>query len=98
MLGPFAKHLEKKLKSELNVLELTIKDQTERHANHGWSKDGETHFSIKIVSDDFKGKKHIDRQKMVYSILEEELSSGRLHALSLRTLTSTEGGKAQKPF
>ena len=39
----------------------------------------------------FEGKSRLDRQRLVYGILAEELAD-RVHALSLKTLTSEEDG------
>ncbi|KNZ77110.1 SufE-like protein, chloroplastic [Termitomyces sp. J132] len=56
---------------------------------------GETHFSVQIVSDAFKEKvihlpqTTMQRHRLVYSVLSEELAQG-LHSLSLRTRTTDE--------
>ena len=57
----------------------------------------ETHFSLVVVSDAFKGKMQAARHRMVYKILEEELKrEGGVHALQLKTLTvGEEVAKAQ---
>lgn len=52
---------------------------------------GETHFSLTIVSDAFAGKSRVARQRMVYDVLKEELQE-RIHALALKTLTPEEAG------
>lgn len=50
---------------------------------------GETHFSLKIVSEGFAGKSRVERQRMVYEVLADELKE-RIHALALKTLTPAE--------
>lgn len=48
------------------------------------------HFSIKVVSDHFKGKNLLDRHRMVYQALDEPIKDGRIHALEIKAET-TEG-------
>jgi BolA protein len=50
---------------------------------------GETHFSLTIVSDAFTGKSRVARQRMVYDVLKDELAE-RIHALALKTLSPDE--------
>lgn len=61
-------------------------------AGHGHApidNGGETHFRIEIVSDAFEGKSRVERQRMVYAIVDAELRE-RVHALQLKTLTPAE--------
>ena len=51
--------------------------------------DGE-HFEAIIVSAEFVGKSRIQRQQMVNALLREDFDSGKLHALSMKTLTPDE--------
>lgn len=45
------------------------------------------HFQAVIVSPAFAGKTPIQRHRMVYAILQEQIQSDVLHAISMRTLT-----------
>lgn len=54
---------------------------------------GETHFAVDIVSDAFAGKNRVERQRMVYAILADELRE-RIHALQLSTRTPDEAAAA----
>ena len=73
---------------------LEILDESGQHAGHAGAKgvsspSGETHFKIRMVSSSFEGLKTLDRHRLVYVVLEEELL-GPVHALSLETLTPEE--------
>lgn len=81
-----AARIEMKLKSTLEAKYLEIVNESHKHSV---PKDSETHFKVLIVSDQFVGQSQVQRQRMVYSLLADELKSG-LHALSLRCLTSEE--------
>jgi BolA family transcriptional regulator, general stress-responsive regulator len=75
-----------KLTERFTPTRLEISDESYRHAGHeGARPEGETHFSITIVSAAFVGQGRVARQRLVYQTLAEELSS-RIHALSLTTL------------
>ena len=48
------------------------------------------HFEAVVVSASFIGLRPVQRQQKVYATLNEPLTSGRLHALALKTLTPEE--------
>lgn len=45
------------------------------------------HFEAVIISDDFTGKTKVKQHQMVYGVLQDELASETIHALSLKTYT-----------
>jgi len=51
---------------------------------------GETHFIIEITSEQFEGLTSLKRHRLVYSIVDEEVSNGPVHALSLVTKAPEE--------
>ncbi|KTD48882.1 BolA like protein [Legionella rubrilucens] len=51
------------------------------------------HYHLTIVSDAFIGKTRVARQQWVYAQLKEYITSGRLHALTMKTWTQEEWGK-----
>lgn len=51
---------------------------------------GEGKFQVAIVSDSFDGLNQVKRQQSVYKILNEYISSGAIHAVSMRLKTTTE--------
>jgi BolA protein len=79
-----------KLTERLAPIRLDIVDESYRHAGHeGARPEGETHFSVTIVSAAFVGQTRVARQRLVYQTLTEELAT-RVHALSLTTLAPNE--------
>lgn len=83
----------KEIEEKLKVLEpilLEIKDDSDKHASHFTVIPGIiTHLSLKIVSDKFLGLGQIERHRIVYNILQDDLRD-YMHALSLKTLTTDE--------
>ena len=45
------------------------------------------HFEAIIISPDFAGQSRVKQHQMVYSVLQEEMASETIHALSLKTYT-----------
>jgi BolA protein len=79
-----------KLTVALSPLELSVDDESARHAGHAGSRpEGETHFSVRIVADMFDGLSRVERQRRVYAALADELKS-HIHALSVSALTPAE--------
>ncbi len=73
---------------------LIVQDDSARHAGHSGAvredgSQGETHFTVRIVSEKFEGLSRVERQRRVYDVLARELSD-RVHALSLTALSPAE--------
>ena len=83
--------INKKLTEGLTPSRLEVVDESAKHQGHGgWREGGETHFHVTVVTDAFEGKSRVDRQRMVYALLAEEMAE-RVHALALTTKTPAEG-------
>lgn len=79
-----------KLNAAFAPQRLQIVDESHRHAGHAGARpEGETHFNVEIVSAAFAGRSRVERQRLVYDALAEELRS-QVHALALKTLTPDE--------
>ena len=85
--------MERKLTQALSPVRLVVTDQSAEHAGHmghpGHGR-GESHFHVEVVSDAFVGKSRVERNRMIYSVLAEELAGG-VHALAMSTRTPDEG-------
>ena len=91
--GTVAATIRAKLEQAFTPAELVIVDESHLHAGHaGHDPRGETHFAVTMRSDAFAGKSRIDRQRLVYGILADELKT-RVHALRLALSTPGEGVK-----
>lgn len=83
-----------KLTSAFNPSEIFVTDDSHRHAGHSGAtradgSQGETHFTVRIVSEVFAGLSRVERQRRVYAALDEEMR-GKVHALSLTALSPAE--------
>ena len=51
--------------------------------------DGGKYTAI-VVSDEFEGKTMIAEQRMVYALVDEQIQSGAIHALTIKAYTQAE--------
>ncbi|HTZ34862.1 MAG TPA: BolA family protein [Stellaceae bacterium] len=94
-----ADRMARKLAARFAPTRLDIVDDSARHAGHAGARpEGETHFSVTVVSAVFGGMGRVARQRLVYQALAEELA-GPVHALALTTLAPEEDpvGPADSP-
>ncbi|KAJ7772604.1 bola protein [Mycena maculata] len=93
--GPLENAIREKLTAQFSPTLLKISNDSWQHRHHaamrtqGSDGTGETHFSIHITSAHFQSKTTMQRHRLVYAALKEELDGG-LHALSLQTKTEEE--------
>lgn len=78
--------IESKIKRQLKPTELSVDNESHLH---NVPEQSETHFKITLVAEAFEGKRQVQRHRLVYSILSEELSGG-VHALAIHTFTPRE--------
>lgn len=82
--------METKLREALQPQRLEVRNDSHHHAGHASSPGtGSSHYTVTIVSDRFEGLGRVERQRMVYRLLAEELA-GPVHALALVTRTPAE--------
>jgi BolA protein len=85
--------IRQKLTAAFAPSELTVLDESARHEGHaGHRAGGETHFDVRIVSEQFSGVARVERQRRIYAALDAEFRGG-LHALSLKALTPVEAAR-----
>lgn len=73
--------------------QVVVQDDSARHAGHAGARpQGETHYTVAVVSPAFAGRSRVDRSRAVHAALEVEFSRG-LHALSLRLMTPEEAAR-----
>ncbi|MCR6657892.1 MAG: BolA family transcriptional regulator [Asticcacaulis sp.] len=89
-MGIIADRLKAKLNQALAPQQLEIHDDSAKHSGHAGAREGgESHFSVRVVSERFEGLNRVARQRLINTTLAEELA-GPVHALSLQTLTPAE--------
>lgn len=79
-------YMSKKMNSEdvTTLLEKTLSDCQIEVDSQG------SHFNVLVVGDLFEGKRAIQRQQLIYAVLNESISSGAIHAVNMKLFTSQE--------
>lgn len=78
-----AAEIHQKLEAAFAPSDLEVIDESAMHAGHaGAPEGGESHFRVRIASDQFTEMTRIARHRAIHSALGAELM-GRIHALAL---------------
>lgn len=51
---------------------------------------GGAKFTVQVVADVFTGKRAVQRQQLIYGVLNEHIASGAIHAVSMSLHTPEE--------
>ena len=90
VMGAIFDTIRNKLNQAFEPSRLEIEDDSARHHGHAGSRPGgESHFNVLIEAAAFAGASKVDRQRMVYRALAEELA-GPVHALTVKALAPGE--------
>ena len=81
-----AQKIEQVLRLRLEALDITVEDESALHAGHAGAASGGGHYRVRVVSPLFSGKNRVQRHRLVYAALADEMG-GAIHALALTTLT-----------
>lgn len=71
--------------------QISIRDDSHKHAGHPGARDGRGHFDVTIVSEAFAGMSPLQRHRAVYQALGDLMLTD-IHALSLQARTPDEAG------
>ncbi len=78
-----AGRIEDKLRAAIVPTQIRVVDESHLHAGHAGARpEGETHFRVEITADAFTGLSRVERHRLIYDALQEELD-GPVHALAL---------------
>ncbi|MEW6681540.1 MAG: BolA family protein [Nitrospirota bacterium] len=81
--------IEQKLLKDLDAVHVAVEDESWKHAGHTGARMGGGHFAVDVVSSKFEGLNALDRRRLVFQILREEMQSA-IHALSVRAYSPSE--------
>jgi BolA protein len=80
------------LRAAFAPAEVLVRDDSRLHAGHAGARpEGETHYSVTVVSPAFAGMNRVARSRAVHAALAAEFDSG-LHALALSLKAPAEAG------
>lgn len=73
----------------LEPIELEVTNDSHLHAQHAGNRDGANHFTVTMRSAKFDGVSRVQRQRMVYALVED-LMPFPVHALALKLSGTNE--------
>lgn len=85
--GPVQTAMERKLQEALSPVFMDIVNESAAHKGHTGNPAphlDETHFTVRIRSEKFRGKSLVQQHRLIYDILKQELREG-VHALSIQS-------------
>lgn len=93
-MPPRADRLEAALRQALAPAHVEVTDDSARHAGHAGARPGgETHYSVLVVAEAFRGLSRVERSRRVHALLAAEFAGG-MHALALTLRTPEEHARA----
>ena len=90
-MGPIEQIVTNKLAGQFKAEVLQVTNESFMHSVPAGS---ETHFKVVLVTDQFAGKRQVQRHQAIYAVLAEELA-GPIHALALHTFSADEWAQSQ---
>ena len=69
----YLKYIETKIKENLEIEKLNIIDNTSKHKTHKFFDHNKYHLCLEIESNYLKNMKRIDAQRVLFTILKEEM-------------------------
>jgi BolA protein len=89
-----AERIESILRQSFAPASVSVQDDSARHAGHAGARpEGETHYTVAVVSPAFAGLGRVERSRAVHAALAAEFAGG-LHALALVLRTPEEAARA----
>ena len=88
--------IQTRLESAFAPARVSVRDDSAKHAGHAGARSGAGHFAVRIESDVFAGRSHLQRHRMVYEALAEMMPSD-IHALIIEAISPDDEDKPRKP-
>jgi BolA protein len=83
--GPVAREIAQRLEAALAPARLVVTNDSEQHRGHGgYDGSGESHFTVEVEAEAFRGLNRVARQRAVNHALGDLLSKERIHALAIK--------------
>ena len=82
---PLAAEIAARLEQALAPAQLRVINDSDKHRGHaGHDGSGESHFTVEVEAEAFRGLSRLARQRAVNEALGDLLSKDRIHALAIK--------------
>lgn len=89
MTGTRAERIKAILEEAFASSQVSVRDDSARHAGHPGARDGAGHFSVRVESQAFSGRSRLERHRLVYEALAKLLPR-EIHALNIVAVSPEE--------
>ena len=79
----FLKYIENKIRTNINIEEIEILDNTQKHKKHKFFNPEKYHLSLEIKSNYLNSLNKINAQRIIMHTLKDELKT-KIHALEIK--------------
>lgn len=86
MIRPSVDRIRSRLESTFAAAQVSVRDDSARHAGHAGARGGAGHFLVRIESEAFAGRSRLQRHRMVYEALADMLPD-EIHALNIEAIS-----------
>lgn len=86
MTRPSVDRIRSRLESIFAAAQVSVRDDSARHAGHAGARGGAGHFLVRIESEAFAGRSRLQRHRMVYEALADMLPD-EIHALNIEAIS-----------
>lgn len=80
--------IEQKMKESLGAVYVEVVDESWKHAGHAAATGG-GHFILRVASNKFEGVSLVNRNRMVFDLLKEEMKE-EIHGFIVKAMTPQE--------
>jgi BolA protein len=84
-----AERIEARLREAFPADTVELADESHLHAGHAGAKEGKGHFRVRIVSEQFRGLRALQRHQLVYRQLGPLLQTD-IHAMNIAAFAPEE--------
>ncbi len=95
MTLPRIERIRSQLENAFAAAQVSVIDDSARHAGHAGARDGAGHFQVRIESQAFSGRSRLQRHRMVYEALADMLP-GEIHALNIEAVSPDDDNTPRK--
>jgi BolA family transcriptional regulator, general stress-responsive regulator len=95
MANARAERIRTLLEHAFKAAQVTVFDDSARHAGHAGAQGGAGHYAVRIESQDFTGRSRLERHRLVYQALADLLPR-EIHALNIDAVSPDDQRPSRK--
>ncbi len=82
-MNNYIKQIEEKIKNKIDLEEIKIFDESDKHKNHKSFQKEKLHLILEIKSSFLNGLKRLEAERKINSVIKDEFKS-KIHAIQIK--------------